>query len=93
MAQSTGIIIAAGSITFVNEWLNNKINWKVPIATAGAALIFAGMEKIPGAQPFVVGIAVIALISVLAGGITPGVPSPAVQILDFINKPNTGKKT
>ena len=89
MAQSTGIIVAAGGITFANEWIHNKVNWKVPIATAGAALIFAGMEKIPGAQPFAVGIATIALISVLVGGVTPGVPSPAIQIIDFIN----GKKT
>lgn len=89
MAQSTGLIVTAGAITFTNEWLHKQVNWKVPIATAGAALIFAGMEKIPGAQPFAVGIAVIALIGVLVGGVSPNVPSPAVQILDFIQ----GKKT
>lgn len=84
MAQSTGIIVSAGAITFTNEFIHHQINWKVPIATAGAALIFAGMEKIPGAAPFAVGIAVIALIGVLIGGVSPNVPSPAVQILNFI---------
>lgn len=89
MAQSTGIILTAGAITFGNEWVHGHVNWRIPIATAGAAVIFAGMEQIPGAAPFAVGIAVIALIGTLLGGITPGVPSPAVQLLDFINKPPT----
>lgn len=81
MARSTGIILTAGAITFGlgNEWIHNKPNWKVPIATLGAAVIFAGLEKV--SEPAAVGIAVIALITTLIGGVTPGVPSPAVQIL------------
>lgn len=85
MAKSTGIILATGAVTFGNEWLHGELNWRIPIATAAAAVILGGIEKIPGAEPFAVGIAVIALIGVLIGGITPGVPSPAVQIIDFIN--------
>ena len=54
------------------------------IATFGTAVVFAGIEKIPGAAPFAVGVAVIALVGVLLGNFTPGVPSPAQQILDFM---------
>lgn len=79
MAKSTGIILAAGAITFGNEWIHHKANWKVPIATMGAAVIFAGLEKV--SEPAAVGLAVIALVTTLIGGVTPGVPSPAIQIL------------
>jgi hypothetical protein len=89
MAKSTGIILVAGSITFVNEWLNNKINWKIVPATFGTALVFAGIEKL--SEPAAVGLATIALISVLVGGITPGVPSPAIQILDTLGYGGTKK--
>lgn len=82
MAKSTGIILAAGAITFGNEWLHHKVNWKIPVATLGAAVVFAGLEKI--SEPAAVGLAVIALVTTLIGGITPGVPSPAVQILDVL---------
>jgi hypothetical protein len=85
MAKSTGIILAAGAITTGNEWIHNKFNWKVPIATLGAAAIFAGLEQV--SEPAAVGIAVIALITVLVGGITPGVPSPIAQIVSFMQPP------
>lgn len=82
MAASTGLILTAGTITFGNEWLHGHLNWKVPVATIGAAVVFAGLEKV--SQPAAVGLAVIALVTTLIGGITPGVPSPAVQILDVL---------
>ena len=83
MAASTGIILAAGGITTLNEFLHHQFNWKVPIATLGAAVVFAGLEKL--SQPAAVGIASIALITVLIGGVTPGIPSPLSQILSFLN--------
>jgi hypothetical protein len=89
MAKSTGIILVAGGITFANEWLNNKINWRIVPATLGTAVVFAGIEKL--SEPAAVGLATIALISVLIGGITPGVPSPAVQILDTLGYGGTKK--
>jgi hypothetical protein len=88
MAKSTGIILAAGSITLGNEWIHKAPTptlVRIGLATAGATVLFAGLEHIPGGEPAAVGIAVIALIAVLAGGITPGVPSPAVQLLEYIN--------
>lgn len=86
MAQSTGIILTAGAIAFGNEWIHSPThpNWKMAIATFGTAIIFSGIEKIPGAAPFAIGVAAIALIGVLLGSFTPGVPSPAQQILDFM---------
>ena len=98
MADSTGIILAAGGITAGNEWLHHGTAgtvFRIGIATAGAAVILAGIEHIPdGGREAAVGIAVIALIGTLLGGLTPGVPSPAAQILDFVNKrpPASGKK-
>lgn len=86
MAQSTGILLAVGAISGGNEWLNGHSDAaaKIGVATLGAAIIFAGIEKIPGAAPFAIGVSVIALIGVLFGSITPGVPSPAQQILQFM---------
>lgn len=85
MAASTGIILAAGGITMLNEWLHHKFNWKVPAATFGAAVVFAGLEKLSPAAA--VGVASIALITVLVGGVTPGVPSPVAQIISVMNGP------
>lgn len=88
MAASTGIILAAGGITTVNEFIHGKINWRVPVATLGAAVLFAGLEKLSVAAA--VGIASIALITVLFASVTPGLPSPASQILSFMQ--SGGKK-
>lgn len=82
MAKSTGIILAAGTITTANEFIHGHFNWKIPVATLGAAVIFAGLEKV--SEPAAVGLAVIALVTTLIGGVTPGVPSPAVQILQAL---------
>jgi len=87
MAASTGILLTAGAITFGNEWVHNPKhpNWKIPVATLAVSVIFAGIEKIPGAAPFAVGVAAIALVGTLLGSFTPGVPSPAQQLIGFIN--------
>jgi len=86
MAASTGLLLTAGAVTFGNEWIHNpsKPNWKIPVATLAISVVFAGIEKIPGGQPFAVGVAAIALVGSLLGSFTPGVPSPAFQILDFM---------
>ena len=87
MAASTGLLLTAGAVTFGNEWVHNPKhpNWKIPVATLAVSVIFAGIEKIPGAAPFAVGVAAIALVGTLLGSFTPGVPSPAVQLIGFIN--------
>lgn len=87
MAASTGLLLTAGAVTFGNEWIHNptKPNWKIPVATLAISVIFAGIEQIPGAAPFATGVAAIALVGCLLGSFTPGVPSPASQIVSFIN--------
>ena len=86
MAASTGILLTAGAVTFGNEWIHNPThpNWKIPVATLAISVIFAGVEHIPGAAPLAVGVATIALVGCLLGSFTPGVPSPAQQILAFM---------
>lgn len=81
MAASTGPVLAAGAITFVNEGLlaplagggAAKWNWRVIPATAGLALALAGLEKL--APGFAVGLGWLALAAVL---IVPvgGAPTP-----------------
>lgn len=86
MAASTGILLAMGGIGAGNEWLHDHPDAaiKISVATLAVSVVFAGIEQIPGGKPFAVGVAAIALVSVLVGSITPGVPSPATQILEFM---------
>lgn len=91
MAASTGILLTMGAIGAGNEWLHGQADAavKIGVATMATAVVFAGIEQLPGGRPFAVGVAAIALAGVLLGAVTPGVPSPAQQILDFINQAPT----
>ncbi len=91
MAASTGILLAMGGIGAGNEWLHGHTDSavKIGVATLAVSVVFAGIEQIPGGRPFAIGVAAIALVGVLVGNITPGVPSPATQLLDFINSGGT----
>lgn len=83
MAQSTGIILAAGAISFGNEWLqSNTPNFRIPVATLVSAVFLNGVEKLyPKAA---VGISVMALITVL---VTPlHGKSPMQTIVDVLPK-------
>ena len=83
MAASTGIILTAGAITFGNEWVQTgKPNFRVAVATLGSALVFAGLEKLD--ERAAVGLAAIVMVTVLIGGVTPGVKSPAQEVLSLI---------
>lgn len=85
MAASTGIILTAGVITFGNDWLQlGKPNWRIAVATLGTAVVFAGIEKLD--EQAAVGLAVIVMITVLIGGVTPGVKSPAAEVLSLLGK-------
>lgn len=84
MAQSTGIMLAAGGISFGNEWLQTKTpNWRIPVATLVSALFLNGVEKLyPKAA---VGLGVIVLITVI---ITPlHGKSPMQAAIDVLPKP------
>jgi hypothetical protein len=65
MAESTGIMLAVGAISFGNEWLleHKPPDFKIPLATAIAALVLAGAEHVQ--KDLAVGIAWIALITVI----------------------------
>jgi hypothetical protein len=83
MAESTGIILAAGAITFVNEWLQGGTpNWRIAAATLGSALVFSGLEKLD--TEAAVGLAVMVMITVLIGGVNPAYKSPAAEVLSLI---------
>ncbi|MES2211433.1 MAG: hypothetical protein V4515_14815 [Chloroflexota bacterium] len=47
MAASTGPILAIGAVTVANDVLFHRrsIDWRVPIATCGAAILFGFLEK------------------------------------------------
>jgi hypothetical protein len=83
MAESTGIVLTAGTIVFANEWLQGGTpNWKVAVATLGSALIFSGLEKLD--TEAAVGLAVIVMITVLIGGVNPAYKSPAQEVLSLM---------
>jgi len=44
---ATSIILAAGTMTFANEWYQTKqVNWRVPIATLILAAAFDGLARL-----------------------------------------------
>jgi hypothetical protein len=46
MDTGTGLVLAAGTLTFGNEWYQTgKINWRVPIATLLAAGAVGGVAN------------------------------------------------
>jgi hypothetical protein len=85
MAASTGLVLTAGVITFANEWLQlGKPNWRIAVGTLGSLVVFAGIEKLD--ERAAVGLAAIVIITVLIGGVTPGVKSPAAEVLSLLGK-------
>lgn len=83
MARSTGPILAMGAITIVNQTIvhGQPMDWRVPIAAGLAGGAFALMER--GWEEGVVGLAWLALVSVLFVRIRPDVPSPVESLVDF----------
>lgn len=86
MAASTGPILAVGGITLANRVIFNDqpMDWKVPIATVMAALLFSGAERAVGRVA--VNVAYLALITVVFARVDPKVPSPAESALRWFNE-------
>jgi hypothetical protein len=70
MARSTGIVLAAGGISFANDWIEKTAqgkpatpNFRIPVATLAVALIFSGVERLN--ERAAVGLSWIMLITVL----------------------------
>jgi hypothetical protein len=61
MELATGVVLAAGTMTFANEWWQTKqVNWRVPVATLllGAAFDFfskldSGISNMLAAMVFI----------------------------------------
>lgn len=83
MARSTGPILALGGITLANKTIvqGQPMDWRIPIATGLAAGIFALAEK--GWEEGAVGIAWLALVTILFVRVDPNVPSPVESAEQF----------
>lgn len=83
MARSTGPIIAIGAITIGNNTLLNgqPFDWRILVATGGAAALFALVEK--ASPELAVGLAYIALVTILLARVNPKVPAPAESALKW----------
>lgn len=78
--------MAVGAISFGNEWLVNKdLDFKIPVATAVAAMVLAGLEHV--SEPVAVGIAWIALVTITLTRVN-GKPSPAENLLNIMKLGN-----
>lgn len=86
MAESTGPILAVGAITVANRTIFNDepMDWKVPIGTAIAAVLFAGMERAVGRSAVM--LAYLALVTSVFARVDPKVPSPAESALKWFNE-------
>jgi len=83
VARSTGPILAIGGITLANNVLLNgePFDWRVPVATGLAAGLFALVEK--ASTELAVGLAYVALVTLLFTRMNPRVPSPAETLLKW----------
>lgn len=86
MSASTGPILAVGAITVANRTVFNDqpMDWKVPIGTAIAAVLFAGAERAVGRVA--VNLAYLALLTTVFARVDPNVPSPAESALKWFNE-------
>lgn len=83
MARSTGPILACGAVTLINQVIvhGQPMDWRIPIATGAAAACFSLMEH--GWEQGTVGLAWLALVSVLFVRLNPAVPSPVESLVNF----------
>lgn len=85
MAESTGPVLAIGAITLANRVVFNgrPMDWKLPIGTGIAAVLFAGAERAVGRGA--VYVAYLALVTIVFARVDPKVPAPAETALDWFN--------
>lgn len=89
MSSTTGVILATGGLTVVNQSVFNgqPIDWRVPIATGVAAVGFTLIERV-WAQGAVI-LAWSTFMTVLLTRVNPSVPSPvetAARVLNYGGK-------
>lgn len=86
MSQTTGVILATGAITIVNQTVfhDEPMDWRVPIATGLAAVGFSIAERAfpQGTQI----LAWTAFLTVLLTRTDKKIPSPVESALDWWNE-------
>lgn len=88
MSAAPGIILIAGTLTFANEWYQvDTINWRVPIATFGAAWLMSGIAEV--SDKAATGLSVMALIVAL---VTPFGGKSVVQEMANVVGPGSKSK-
>lgn len=93
MAETTGPVLAIGAITVANRSIfhDKDMDWRVPVATGLAALMFAGAERMWGQGARM--LAWTALVAVCLTRIENDVPSPVESALMWWERPpKVGKK-
>jgi hypothetical protein len=86
VSKSTGPILAIGGITMANQILFQDLDfdWRVPVATGITAGMFALAERaFPQAT---VGLAWLALVTLLFTRTNPNVPAPVETLNGFFRK-------
>lgn len=88
MARTTGPVLALGGITLANQALLAKnpveIDFRVVVGTAIAAGAFALLERLN--EPIAVGLAWIALVTVLFVEVDPKAGAPAENLLRLMRE-------
>jgi hypothetical protein len=76
-------MLAVGGITLFNESVvhGRPVDWRIPVATGIAAGMLAMVERI--SEGAAVGIAYVALVTILLARVKPNVPSPIESLVDW----------
>lgn len=86
MSESTGPVLAIGALTVFNQSVFNDkpMDWKVPVGTAVAVVLFSGAERVIGRGA--VYFAYLALVTMTFVRVDPTIPTPAESALAWFNK-------
>lgn len=86
MARTTGIVLAMGGATVVNQSVfhDEPMDWRVPIATGILAMAFAAGERVW--EEGAVILAWTGFIAVMLTRTNPRVPSPTESVLKWWNE-------
>jgi hypothetical protein len=86
MSTTVGPVLAMGAITIANRSVfhDEPMNWKIPVATALAAVGFSLFERVSSDLAHIV--AWTALLTVLLTRTDPNVPSPVESAVKWYEK-------
>lgn len=85
MARTTGPVLAIGGISLVNKLVSaGQVDIRIPVATGFVAVAFSLLERVHAG--LAVGIAWIALATIILTRVDPKVPSPAETLLKHWNQ-------